>query len=206
MARSLIPRGFLMTVLAVYGCGGAQEITTQAGEDRLTGPGAVGQVTATSDEAGGRPVPLPVERPGAPAESVPRPDDRGLPSPVIERAENRNQRVSPIGTLCWARREVVRTVLSGSSQDASLRRFEEVAPLVKDLLGENASELPPGVQPFAARFLADIVSAEGALRSTVGMAPSDRLSAVISSFDFEKYPGVSDFLAAAGASSECVDI
>ena len=115
--------------------------------------------------------------------------------------------------LCWARREVVllmvRSLTPASNATPTETHPDVDATLLVPTLDAATSEidksragrLPAGVAPFLARFSSDLASNRSAISSAKKVAPST----LSRGFDFENYPGLSEYLAAAAKETGCVD-
>jgi hypothetical protein len=90
---------------------------------------------------------------------------------------------------------------TSESMDAST----ELLPVLDAALGEvesaNVDRLAGPVAAFAARFASDLRLARSAWTS----APRVQRTNVVNAFDFENYPGVKEYLAAAGTDAGCLD-
>lgn len=129
-------------------------------------------------------------------------DDR-IPPPATVSLENTNDRSTPIGNLCWHRRELVMTMVehdvSGSDDDEIVTDYRTVFQSARDTVPGTVDALPAGVGEFAHRFLADITTASDLLDE---LPPRDAQERIRLLFPFDDYAGSSAYIAAAEAGCE----
>lgn len=143
---------------------------------------------------------------GTTGDDVETPADRGsVPSsigrPVLESRTNRNDRATPMGRLCWARREVVlRTVAAFESQgQAEADALRAAISQIGDQLETDTKGIDPRLVGFRDAFAADLEHARSSLRPGAKPLRSD----LANLFDFEGYPQAATYVRL--AEGECAD-
>jgi hypothetical protein len=71
-----------------------------------------------------------------------------------------------------------------------------------EVAGLRRDKIDPSLVPFLERFVMDLAAA----RATWTAEPLTTSEDLVNSFDFEKYPGLNSFVAAAKADPGCVDV
>jgi hypothetical protein len=144
-------------------------------------------------------VPTPVIVPPSPA--PPRPA-LTLPSPVISPPQNRNDRSTPMGSLCWARRSVVIALVeSVGTGTVDTDMMAHTLRASADELRRVRAQLPHELARFTERFERDLSSVVAQLDA--GALTDGRGDAHL--FDFEQYPDVTVYVDVAGRTPECRD-
>lgn len=125
------------------------------------------------------------------------------------RLENRNRRDGRLGTLCWARWEVARTLLSGlrgqDEADQAIRNLETRLSGAASAVQGIKKSLSAEMQSFAERFSSDLEAARDVLSNTRGESAESRLSKVGAVFDFEDYPSARQYAESAEAHDACAN-
>lgn len=116
---------------------------------------------------------------------------------------NRNVRDTPMGALCWARRNVVLVLVDQiDTSVADSAMLADALTLSIRELEQVRDRIPAEAAEFTKRFVADLEHA------MVILSTATELTAVelFDMFRFEEYPGVMSFLEVAQASPNCLDI
>jgi hypothetical protein len=196
-------RAYVVTAtLLLAACGTTSRVVSTGATEPLPSIAPVPASTDSRDSSASSPTPPPSSGPVKP------PSISAVPA--IAPPTNRNIRKSALGQLCWARREVVLLVVRAVSGEPgktseSMDASTELLPVLDAALGEvesaNVDRLAGPVAAFAARFASDLRLARSAWTS----APRVQRTNVVNAFDFENYPGVKEYLAAAGTDAGCLD-
>jgi hypothetical protein len=141
-----------------------------------------------------------------PSSGTPNPAPE-LTVPAVEKPTNRNARSTPTSRLCWAQRETLLLVINAMmSSDAKGVVTSTLIPTLDTVDAELTSlqrdNVDPSLGPFVERFAADLTAARSAWTSKPLVSAQD----VVYSFDFENYPAVKEFAAAAKRDPGCVDV
>ena len=142
----------------------------------------------------------------APPPSAPVPTAVVIPPPVVSPPQNRNDIGTPIGPLCWARREIALLMVSGlndgipatGSVAENARKSVDVSLTL--MTAEYIQTLPVKLQKFGERLASDIASLSERLIS--GVSPV----LLANQFGFENYEGVKQFVELAQSDPGCKDI
>lgn len=133
-----------------------------------------------------------------------QPEPPPVPSiePIEARLENTNERDGGLGSLCWARWEVARLLIQSSttvdldgtpgSATTALTTLESQLPTIGSELIQVVEQVPPEVREFAIRLRDDVAastSSEPAVQDDV----EQRVAQLGAFFDFESYPGLTDY-------------
>lgn len=179
-------------------------------EDRLS-PGATPASTGPGGSTPPSTAPVTIPEP-------PRPEDAFVRG-------NRNSKATALGRLCWIEREValvtgellattfVREGGPAPDEERGAEAMERVKTLVNSLSKEAGSDagLPEAVRPFRARLEAAAKEAKAALSDVPTRASraqrQQAFQALTRILDFEHFPAVKEFAAAAEADPDsCPDI
>jgi hypothetical protein len=130
-----------------------------------------------------------------------------LPVPSVDKPANRNARSTPTSRLFWAQRETVLLVINAMmSSDTNGVVTSTLIPTLDtvdaEILGLQGGKVDPALGPFLERFTADLAAARSAWTSKPLLSSQD----IVHSFDFENYPAVKEFAAAAKRDPGCVDV
>lgn len=127
------------------------------------------------------------------------------PPEVIE--TNPNRRDNHVGSLCWARWEVVRTLVKGfrggDDSGVAVDQFSQRIGEIRGQVDAIQDRVPQQYSDFAARFRRDIDSAGGLLDQSRGEPAVERFQGIAGSFDFNNYPGIREYLATAPEDPDC---
>jgi hypothetical protein len=142
----------------------------------------------------------------APPPSAPVPTAVSFPSPAVSPPQNRNDVGTPLGPLCWARREMAMLMVSGlvdgipatGSKADNARKSVDAASAV--MTAKYIRALPVELQKFGGQLVSDIASLSGRLAS--GVSPD----VLATQFDFENYEGAREFVDLAESDPGCKDI
>lgn len=121
--------------------------------------------------------------------------------PVLEPRTNANERATPMGRLCWARREVSLRIVA-AFESLAQPEAEALRALISELADKLESDtegIDPRLVPFRDAFAADLENARSSLRSDATPLRSD----LVNLFDFEGYPEAATY--ARVAEGECAD-
>lgn len=124
---------------------------------------------------------------------------------------NQNRPDSPLGTLCWSRREVVLSIVKlmqpERTEDAvplDGRPLPEVIADVTDRIASSQISEDPQAGVFAAHFLSSLDGAASNEAQAIQSGDPDSMAKVWSEyFAFEGYPGIKEYLDVASASLDC---
>jgi hypothetical protein len=98
---------------------------------------------------------------------------------------------------------VINSMIAADDKGVGTLKILTTLDLVEPEVSSVARELAgAGLRSFTGRFVADIASARAAWTST----PAVATRTLVDHFDFENYPGVKDFAAAASRDPGCVDV
>jgi hypothetical protein len=121
---------------------------------------------------------------------------------------NLNERDGGIGTLCWARWEIARlylqaTAIFASEPERAAKAATELAVTLPQVLEpvRNARVEDAAVASFRDEFASSLATASSQVNST--SAPSDITAVATEQFNFDAYPGINEYVAAASAASSC---
>lgn len=142
----------------------------------------------------------------APPPSAPAPTAVSFPAPAVSPPQNRNDLGTPLGPLCWARREMAILMVSGlldgipetGSKADNARKSVDAASAV--MTARYIRSLPVELQKFGGQLVTDIASLSGKLAS--GVSPD----VLATQFDFENYEGAMQFVDLAQSDPGCKDI
>lgn len=189
--QRLLAALLLLVVSSLLACG-----------DPNSAQGSAGQPVDTSgatDSSAGLP---------PPASAVTPPPPGGIDqAPTVTTPLNRNVRDSTMGSLCWARRAVVLTMVQQYVGDGRTVPGAADGIAIVSALEQSAREvslatagLPPEVAKFAERFSADLASGIATFQSR-----SVKADEALNFFRFEEYPDAEAFVRLAGKTENCVD-
>lgn len=180
--------GLLLGVASLLGCSSAD--TSDASDSQA--PDLSFAVTTTSR----------VVQSSTSSSAVPiAPDLGSVPEPSVPM--NRNVRDTPMGALCWARRNVVLVLVDqvdNSVADSAV--LADALTLSIRELEQVRDRIPTEVSEFTKRFVADLDHAMVILEAAAELTAVE----LFDMFRFEEYPGVTSFLELAQASPSCLDI
>jgi len=142
----------------------------------------------------------------APPPSAPVPTAVSFPPPAVSPPQNRNDVDTPLGPLCWARREMAMLMVSGlvdgipatGSKADNARKSVDAASAV--MTATYIQTLPVELQKFGGQLVSDIASLSGRLASSVSP------DVLATQFDFENYEGARQFVDLAQSDPGCKDI
>lgn len=142
----------------------------------------------------------------APPPSAPVPTAVDIQPPAVSPPQNRNDVGTPIGPLCWARREMAMLMVSGlndgipatGSMADIARKSVDVSLIL--MTATFIQTLPVDLQKFGERLASDIASLSERLSS--GVSPV----VLATHFDFENYEGARQFVELAQSDPGCKDI
>lgn len=190
--QRLLAASLLLVVSSLSACGDPNSAQGSAGQPVDT--------RGTTDSSLGLP---------PPASTVTPPPPSGLDqAPTVTTPLNRNVRDSTMGSLCWARRAVVLTMVQQYVGDGRTVPGAAEQSAIVSALEQSAREvslatpgLPPEVAKFAERFSADLAGGITMFQSRT-VKPDEALNF----FRFEEYPDAEVFVRLAGKTENCVDI
>jgi len=143
--------------------------------------------------------------------SVPPPSARvptavDIPPPAVSPPQNRNDVGTPLGPLCWARREMAMLMVSGlidgipatGSIAENARKSVDVSLTL--MTATYIQTLPVELQKFGERLTSDIASLSERLIS--GVSPV----VLANQFGFENYEGARQFVELTQSDPGCKDI
>lgn len=168
-------------------------VATSCGESPDVVASAEGESSAESTTTSTAP-PLPSVEPGQVART---------PDPQLERVEvNLNTADGGLGGLCWSRWEVGRRYLQmtvvhledTAAADEAARGFAATLPTVSETLGAVNTD-DAAIDRFTSQFVESIDAAIVQLRESPSPEQIRRVATGL--FDFEKYPGVREYMDAA---------
>ena len=142
----------------------------------------------------------------APPPSAPVPTAVSFPPPVVSPSQNRNDIGTPLGPLCWARREMAMLMVSGlvdgipSTGDMAENARKSVDVSLTLMTATYIQTLPVELQKFGERLTSDIASLSERLIS--GVSPV----VLANQFGFENYEGARQFVELAQSDPGCKDI
>lgn len=124
---------------------------------------------------------------------------------------NRNIPGSPLGTLCWSRREVVLsivTLMQPAGTEAAVpldgRPLAEVIADVSKRIASSQIAEDPQAGKFASHFLNSLEGAATVAADSIKSGDPDSIAKLWSEyFGFEGYPGIEEYLAVASSSPDC---
>ena len=181
----------------------------------LTGCGSA----TPAEQGGGRPIStVDRDQPVSTADGVPAPEvveppspqpEQLPPVPPIAKPMNNNKTNTPIGKLCWSRREallvLVREMPATANAANKVVQVESVLgqlrPIAAQLKSIDLAELPVELHAFVARFRSDV----DLIINTVKGPQETTLQVLVDSFDFEHYPNIERYVSIAGANPDCRD-
>jgi hypothetical protein len=222
--RNFFSFAFVVTgaaVVTLAGCGSTTSVRTAAPVTTSIAPAAPAVSSAVTPPGSGVPIsgadrtvppvvqPTPVSGPNAvtpPASGAPIPGaDRT--APAVAKPTNRNARNTPTSRLCWAQREtfllLVNTMMSADAKGVVTAQLIPILDSVDlEIAGLQRGKADPLLAPFIDRFASDLKAARGVFTSKPLISSQD----VVNSFDFENYPAVKEYVAAANRDPGCVDI
>ena len=142
----------------------------------------------------------------APPPSAPVPTAVDIEPPAVSPPQNRNDVGTPIGPLCWVRREMAMLMVSGlndgipatGSMADIARKSVDVSLIL--MTATFIQTLPVDLQKFGERLASDIASLSERLSS--GVSPV----VLATHFDFENYEGARQFVELAQSDPGCKDI
>ena len=142
----------------------------------------------------------------APTPSAPVPTAVDIQPPVVSPPLNRNDVGTPLGPLCWARREMAMLMVSGlldgipatGSMADNAQNSVDVSLTL--MTATYIQTLPVELQKFGERLTSDIASLSERLIS--GVSPV----VLATQFEFESYEGVKQFVELAQSDPGCKDI
>ena len=142
----------------------------------------------------------------APPPSAPVPTAVSFPAPAVSPPQNRNDLGTPLGPLCWARREMAILMVSGlldgipatGSKADNARKSVDAASAV--MTAKYIRSLPMELRKFGGQLVSDIASLSERLAS--GVSPD----VLATQFDFENYEGAMQFVDLAESDPGCKDI
>lgn len=142
----------------------------------------------------------------APPPSAPVPTAVDIPPPAVSPPQNRNDVGTPLGPLCWARREMAMLMVSGlidgipatGNMAENARKSVDVSLTL--MTAKYIQTLPVELQKFGERLKSDIASLSERLIS--GVSPV----VLANQFGFENYEGASQFVELAQSDPGCKDI
>lgn len=189
--RSILLSAFLIVPLAAVGSVAASSLTgstsdptapnpTLTAEDALRASKVASQSTTALTSPARKAIDSQPVAKIAPPQGV----------PVLESATNDNDSSSPLGQLCWYRRELVLALVGrisvNNGQQAKSNQRDPLAVAAQLQTWKGASALPVDVRPFAERLRSDAEKLASA-------AKTDNVS-LATSFDFENYPNAKLYL------------
>jgi hypothetical protein len=211
--RNFITWSATLTTAAIVTLGACAESATVRAGGPVTPPPSGSVAGSVAPQPSGTPSSAP-ERTQVSAPSAVTPPPSGAPNPgqertapQVEKPTNRNVRDTPTSRLCWAQREAVLLVVNAMmASDAKGVVTAQLVPTLDiietEIVGLQSSKVDPALAPFVQRFATDLKAARTAWTSVSSLSSQD----VVNSFDFESYPGVTEFAAAAKRDPGCVDI
>jgi len=142
----------------------------------------------------------------APPPSAPVPTAVDIQPPAVSPPLNRNDVGTPLGPLCWARREMAMLMVSGlldgipatGSMADNARNSVDISLTL--MTATYIQTLPVELQKFGERLASDIASLSERLSS--GVSPV----VLATHFDFEHYEGALQFVELAQSDPGCEDI
>lgn len=194
-----------MAVVTLGACGNPAPVRTGAPLTLSTQSSAP---NASTPPPPGAPITPPLS--GAPI--TPPPSGAPIPSadrtmPSIAKATNRNAKNTPTSRLCWAQRETFLLLLNSMmSSDVKGVVTAQLIPTLDSVDFEIAGLQPDKVDPLLAPFLGRFASDLKAARAVWTAKPLISSQDLVNSFDFENYPAIKEFVAAAKRDPGCVDI
>ena len=138
--------------------------------------------------------------------SAPVPTAVSFPQPVVSPPQNRNDIGTPLGPLCWARREMAMLTVSGlidgipatGNMADNARKSVDVSLTL--VTATYIQTLPVELQKFGEHLASDIASLSERLIS--GVSPV----VLATQFGFENYEGARQFVELAQSDPGCKDI
>ena len=142
----------------------------------------------------------------APPPSAPVPTAVDIQPPAVSPPQNRNDIGTPLGPLCWARREMAMLMLSGlidgipaaGSMADNARKSVDVSLTL--MTATYIQNLPVELQKFGERLASDVASLSE--RLIPGVLPV----VLATQFEFENYEGARQFVELAQSDPGCKDI
>ena len=131
------------------------------------------------------------------------------PKPSVSPPKNTNDRRTPLQRLCWARQELVLQTATGAAErDAEKKKakYDSYGKLLKELdrsLATDTDGVPESVENFRARLITDVQRASESFNSYRRDDAEAAFDASVSYFDFENYPNLTEYLAAARQNQTC---
>lgn len=120
---------------------------------------------------------------------------------------NPNSQDQDLGSLCWARWDVVRTLVKGygGGQAAAMAvdLFSQRVAGIRAHAAQIRDGVPEQYREFVDRLLRDLDAARQELEASAGESPEARFTRISGSFDFESYPGIRDYIENAPDDPEC---
>lgn len=141
-----------------------------------------------------------------PPPSAPIPTAVVIPPPAVFPPQNRNDIGTPLGPLCWARREMAMLMVLGlidgipATGSAAENARKSVDVSLTLMTATYIQTLPVELQNFGERLASDIASLSERLSS--GVSPV----VLATHFDCENYEGAKQFVELAQSDPGCKDI
>jgi hypothetical protein len=151
------------------------------------------------------------ERPVAPSSVAPTLAPLPRTESVGDLYVNKNTPDSPIGVLCWSRREValsiVKVIQPEDSRDGVPIEARPISDVGKDVLvrlvqSDVANKSAAGA--FASQFIDSLERFNAEVAGSLDSADTESFSKITSEyFNFESYAGVEDYVAESQKSADC---
>jgi hypothetical protein len=131
--------------------------------------------------------------------------DRTVPS--ITKPTNRNAKNTPTSRLCWAQTEasllLVNSMMSSDPKGVVTAQLIPTLDSVDvEIAGLQREKVDPLLAPFLERFANDLKAARAVWTAQPLISSQD----LVNSFDFENYPAIKDFIAAAKRDPGCIGV
>jgi hypothetical protein len=118
---------------------------------------------------------------------------------------NPNRQDQDLGSLCWARWEILRILFDGyrGASDEALARFSEGIGEISQHAAAAEERLPERYREFRDHFVRALGTARDRPGQSSGESADEQFMRVQEPFDFDNYPGISEYLATAPEDPDC---